>query len=140
MKLTILGNRKLTGRRHARHFTGQLGLVMTEPLSYQAAALEDRCAPRISLLVPAMLRMSGGHGFAVLLTDLSVAGFACEMMTGMHPGTLCWLTLPGLAGLESRIVWNNGQKVGCEFAQLLGEAVLDWIIECHGTPAAACPA
>lgn len=114
-----------------------MGLVMAALTAYERAAQEDRCAPRIPILIPAMLRVSGGHGFAVLLTDLSMAGFACEMMTGMHPGTLCWLTLPGLAGLESRIVWNNGRKVGCEFAQLLNESVLDWVVEQQGAAAEA---
>lgn len=108
---------------------------MTKTLSYEVATQEDRCAPRIPIVIPAMLRMSGGHGFAVLLVDLSVAGFACEMMTGMHPGTRCWLTVPGLEGLESRIVWNNGRKVGCEFAHLLNEAVVDWIVAEHGASA-----
>lgn len=109
---------------------------MTAPLSYDTATREDRCAPRTPMLVPAMLRISGEHGFAVLLTDLSVAGFACEMMTGMRAGTLCWLKLPELAGLESRIVWNDGYKIGCEFATLLNEAVFDWIVERNATPAA----
>lgn len=104
---------------------------MTALQSYAEAALEDRCAPRTPIYVSAALRMSGGHGFAVLVTDLSLAGFACEMMTGMRPGTICWLTLPGLGALESRMVWNDGSKIGCEFQTLLNQAVFDWIVERH---------
>jgi hypothetical protein len=95
---------------------------------YALAAQEDRCAPRIKLRIPATLRASGSTGFPVTVTDLSLAGFACEAVTGIRPGQLCWLTLPGMAGLQSEVVWNNGVMVGCAFANLLNGAVLDSVI------------
>jgi hypothetical protein len=95
---------------------------------YALSAQEDRCAPRIKLRIPATLRASGSPGFSIVVTDLSMAGFACEAVTGMPKGALCWLTLPGMTGLQSEVIWNNGIMVGCAFANLLNGAVLDSVI------------
>jgi hypothetical protein len=95
---------------------------------YAIAAQEDRSAPRISLKIPATLRPSGQTGFSVVVRDLSLSGFACEAVTGMHVGTICWLTLPGLGGLQAEVMRNDGIVVGCAFANLLNPAVLDSVI------------
>lgn len=102
--------------------------------SYQMMAQEDRCAPRAAVNIPATLRPSGSAGFNVVVTDLSLAGFACQAVTGMKPGTLCWLTLPGLSGLQAEVIWNNGSMVGCAFARLLNQAVLDLIVSRYRIP------
>lgn len=99
--------------------------------SYALAAQEDRCAPRLRLSMDASLRPSGQHGFSVVVRDLSLGGFACEAVTGMRSGHLCWLTLPGLAALQAEVVWNDGQMVGCAFANLLNQAVFDAIVAKH---------
>ncbi|MCL6482082.1 MAG: hypothetical protein K6U02_10180 [Firmicutes bacterium] len=39
-----------------------------------------------------------------------------------------WLTLPGLAALQAKIVWNDGTIVGCEFSTLLNPAVHENIL------------
>jgi hypothetical protein len=96
---------------------------------YFIAAQEDRCTPRIALHIPASLRPSGTTGFKVDVLDLSLAGFSCSAVTSMRPGALCWLTLPGLGGLQSEVIWNNGSVVGCSFASLLNPAVLNSIIQ-----------
>ncbi len=101
---------------------------------YHVAAQEDRCAPRAAVSIPATLRPSGSGGFPVVVTDLSLAGFACQAVTGMKPGTLCWLTLPGLSGLQAELVWNNGQMVGCAFARLLNQAVLELVVSRYRAP------
>jgi len=95
---------------------------------YTTAAQEDRCAPRTKLNIPATLRPSGSTGFATVVTDLSLGGFAAVAVTGMRPGTLCWLTLPTLGGLQAEIVWNDGATVGCAFATLMNPAVHDAIV------------
>lgn len=99
---------------------------------YMRAAQEDRCAPRIALKMPATLRPSGAQGFQVTVTDLSLGGFSCEAVTGMRTGALCWLTLPGLSGLQAEVAWNDGARVGCAFANLLNQAVLDNLIARYG--------
>lgn len=95
---------------------------------YAVAAQEDRCAPRTQLRIPASLRPSGDRGFATIVLDLSLGGFSCDAVCGMRPGTICWLTLPGLAALQSEVVWNNGAMVGCAFKDLLNPAVHNSII------------
>ena len=95
---------------------------------YAQAAQEDRCAPRIVLNIPAMLRPSGSSPFATNLIDLSIGGFAAQAVTGMHAGNLCWLTIGPFKGLQAEVVWNDGQLVGCSFANLLNPAVFDSII------------
>ncbi len=99
---------------------------------YARAAQEDRCAPRIALKLPATLRPSGAQGFQVVVTDLSIAGFSCDAVTGMRPGALCWITLPGLSGLQAEVAWNDGARVGCAFANLLSQAVLDNLLARYG--------
>ncbi len=99
--------------------------------SYAFTSQEDRCAPRVKLRIPATLRASGSPGFPIIVTDLSMAGFACEAVTGIPTGSVCWLTLPGMAGLQAEVVWNNGIMVGCAFANLLHGAVLDTIVSRH---------
>ncbi len=104
----------------------------TSPVRYAAAAQEDRSAPRIKLSIPATLRPSGDKGFQVNVIDLSLSGFACKALTSMHPGTRCWLTLPGLSALQAEIVRNDDNIVGCAFANLLSPAVLELIIARFG--------
>ena len=93
--------------------------------------LEDRCAPRSLVRIPASLRRSGAHGFTVVVRDLSMAGFACEAVTSLPKGAICWLTLPGLAGLQAEVVWNDGRIVGCSFAKLMSQPVLDRLLAMH---------
>ncbi len=98
---------------------------------YALTAQEDRCAPRIRLRIPASLRPSGDSSFPVTVTDLSLAGFACEAVSSIRPGARCWITLPGLSGLQAEVIWNNGFIVGCAFDSLLNGAVLDSIVKRH---------
>lgn len=95
---------------------------------YTQAAQEDRCAPRIVLNIPAMLRPSGCGAFPTNLIDLSIGGFAAQAVTGMRTGSLCWLTVGPCKGLQAEVVWNDGQVIGCSFATLLNPAVFDSII------------
>lgn len=95
---------------------------------YEDAAQEDRSAPRYRLKIPASMRPSGSPGFAVIVRDLSLSGVACEALTGMGPGTRIWLTLPGLAALQAKIVWNDGTIVGCAFDTLLNPAVMENVL------------
>jgi hypothetical protein len=106
-----------------------MSLILKPDDAYSIAAQEDRCAPRFALAIPAMLRPSGATGFKTVVTDLSLGGFAAKALTNLHPGTLCWLTLPGLGSLQSEIVWNDGNSVGCSFATLLNPAVLQSVVD-----------
>ena len=98
------------------------------PERYAKAAQEDRCAPRMRLELPAMLRASGANAFATVVTDLSLSGFSVRAVTGMHAGTLCWLSVGHLKGLQAEVVWNDGSAVGCAFANLLNPAVFEALV------------
>lgn len=100
---------------------------------YYSAAQEDRCGTRVPMRLPAKLRASGSPGFEITVYDLSISGFSCDAVTGMRPGALCWVTLPGLSSLQANVIWNDGSRVGCAFDHLLNVAVYDRIVAVHGT-------
>lgn len=95
---------------------------------YEQASLEDRCAPRSRLAVPASLRQSGGKAFQTVVRDISIAGFCAGSLNRMHPGTKCWLTMPGLEALQAEVVWWNNSLVGCAFANMMNQIVLDSLV------------
>lgn len=92
---------------------------------YALAAQEDRSAPRTRIAIPGQLRPSGSKGFQTVVHDLSLSGFSCMAINRLHPGTLCWITLPGLESLQSQVIWWNNSLVGCAFNQLLSPIVHD---------------
>lgn len=96
-----------------------------QKLSYPVAPHENRCAPRRRLSIPARMRFSCSSGFAVEVTDMSLAGFACDALMSSPPGTLCWLTLPGLGALEAEVVRHSNHGMGCAFKNMLNLAVLN---------------
>lgn len=98
---------------------------------YGLASQEDRSAPRQAVIIPATLRVSGAGTIKMTVIDLSLSGFGYRGASGIKPGTLCWLNLPGLQGQQAEVIWNNGQQVGCAFATLLNPAVLALIVSRH---------
>ncbi|MDE8652742.1 PilZ domain-containing protein [Novosphingobium album (ex Liu et al. 2023)] len=92
---------------------------------YALASQEDRSAPRTRLSIPAALRPSGSKGFQTAVRDLSLSGFSATAINRLHPGTLCWLTLPGLHSMQARVVWWDNGLVGCAFENLLSPIVHD---------------
>lgn len=102
--------------------------IYTSPDRYMVAAQEDRCAPRTRISIPASLRASGNRGFQTVIHDLSLGGFSAAAISRMHPGSLCWLTIPGLEALQAEVVWWNNSIVGCSFQELLSPIVHDNIL------------
>lgn len=99
--------------------------IPTAIAPYAFAAEEDRCALRHKVAIPAKLRFSGSSSFATEVANISLAGFACDALLQAHPGTRCWLTLPGLAPLEAEVIHRNNLGLGCAFKDMLNPAVLD---------------
>lgn len=95
---------------------------------YHVAAQEDRSAPRTRIMIPAQLRASGNRAFQTVVNDLSLSGFSATAVNRMHPGSICWLTLPGLESLQAEVVWWEGGMAGCAFANLLSPIVHDNIL------------
>jgi hypothetical protein len=101
-------------------------------VDYCTAAMEDRSAERYKFEIAAQLRPSGVTGFRVVVTNLSLSGFACDTVSGIPVGARCWLTLPGLAPLQAEVVRNDGRVVGCAFTNLLSQIVMDSIVRQYG--------
>lgn len=97
--------------------------------NYARAAQEDRSAPRTRISIPASLRPSGSRGFQTVVQDLSLSGFSAMAINRMHPGTICWLSLPNMESLEAQVIWWNNSLVGCAFSQLLNPIIHDNLIE-----------
>lgn len=95
---------------------------------YEVAAQEDRCAVRTKIAIPAQLRASGARPFQTVVNDLSLSGFSATAISRMHPGSVCWLTLPGLESLQAEVVWWENNLAGCAFANLLSPIVHDNIL------------
>ncbi|MBS0482801.1 MAG: PilZ domain-containing protein [Proteobacteria bacterium] len=91
--------------------------------TYFVASQEDRSAPRTRISIPATLRVSGSRGFQTVIHDLSLSGFCGAAVNRLLPGTVCWLTLPGLEALQSEVIWWDNSLVGCAFNRLLNPIV-----------------
>ncbi|WP_159981680.1 MULTISPECIES: PilZ domain-containing protein [unclassified Novosphingobium] len=103
-------------------------MVHTQQERYEAAAQEDRSAPRLRISIPASLRPSGSKGFQTAVRDLSLSGFSATAMTRVPPRTNCWLTLPGKDTVSAKVVWWDNGLVGCAFDQLLDPVELETIL------------
>lgn len=95
---------------------------------YEIASQEDRSAARTRIIIPAQLRASGMRAFQTVVNDLSLSGFSASAVTRMHPGSICWLTLPGLESLQAEVIWWENGMCGCAFANLMSPIVHDNIL------------
>ena len=89
---------------------------------------DNRHALRRSVKMRAHLRDRGQTRFEIEVTDLSQSGFRAETSFTLWPGTVVWLTLPGMAALEAVVAWRDKFKYGCAFAKPIHPAVLEHII------------
>ncbi|MFN3516217.1 MAG: PilZ domain-containing protein [Novosphingobium sp.] len=103
-------------------------LLIQQRDCYFTAAQEDRSAPRVRISIPATLRMSGGRGFQTVVHDLSLSGFCAAAVNRVHPGSVCWLTLPGMESLQGEVIWWDNSLTGCAFEKLLSPIVYDNIL------------
>ena len=89
---------------------------------------ENRRALRKAVKVRAHLRDRGQTRFEIDVVDLSQSGFRAQTSFTLWPGTVVWLTLPGLAPLEAVVAWRDRSTYGCAFAKPLYGAVFDHIV------------
>lgn len=86
---------------------------------------ERRKAPRYTMAIPALMEFADDEVISVTITDMSLAGFACDSRQIFTPGTKGWLKLPSLPGgqrfsiMETRVVRCDGNHMGCAFAWML---------------------
>ena len=105
--------------------------TLLDRLSWSPAAFgasEDRCAPRYRVAIPAQLRFAQQRAFAVMVTDISVAGFGCDALLSAARGKSCWLRLPGLVSLPCEIAHCAFDGTGAAFSNLLDPAVVDRLV------------
>lgn len=76
----------------------------------------------------ARLRDRAGNKYDVHLLDLSITGFRAEAHYSLDQGSIVWLTIPGMQGLEATVAWRRGTVIGCSFRQPLYPAVFDHIV------------
>lgn len=69
-----------------------------------------------------------GTPFDIDVVDLSPTGFRGETIYNLAIGARIFVTLPGLAALEAKVVWRDAAFVGCAFASPLHPAVFDHIV------------
>jgi hypothetical protein len=105
-----------------------MSIIQNSGDSYAIAAQEDRSAPRSKATIPASLRASGSKGIQTVVHDLSLSGFSAMSINRMHPGTVCWLTVPGLESMQAEVIWWENSLVGCAFKQLLSPIIHDNIL------------
>lgn len=99
---------------------------------YEAAASDDRCAPRSRLVIPCKLRRSGARPVQTLVLDLSLAGFSALAPARLDAGTRISLTLPGLDARDADVVWWHAGIVGCAFTNLLSPREHDGLLLRYG--------
>ncbi|MFC4255537.1 PilZ domain-containing protein [Altererythrobacter xixiisoli] len=99
--------------------------------AYARAAQEDRSAVRGRIAIPAELRASGTRRFHTIVSDLSLSGFCASSVQILHPGTVCWLTLPGMGPMQSEIIWWEDNRCGGAFDRLLSPFVLESLFARH---------
>lgn len=100
----------------------------TPPFSALHDEGEHRRALRKAVKVRAHLRDRGQTRFEIDVVDLSQSGFRAQTSFTLWPGTVVWLTLPGLAPLEAVVAWRDRSTYGCAFAKPLHPAVFEHIV------------
>lgn len=95
---------------------------------------EGRRAERLDVQMKAALRASGAAKFDIDVLDISVVGFRFDAVSKLNTGNRVWLTIPGMGGLESIIVWRDNFHYGSAFVTPLHAAVFDHIVKLFAKP------
>ena len=77
--------------------------------------LRQRRSQRLPVSLAAALDTSGSAGIEVIVRDLAPHGFAVDLTTPLAVGTMVWLLVPGVGGLNARVARRDGRRHGCEF-------------------------
>ncbi|MBV9839954.1 MAG: PilZ domain-containing protein [Sphingomonadaceae bacterium] len=77
--------------------------------------LRQRRSQRLPVNLAGALGAGGATGIDVVVRDLAPHGFAVDLKAPLAVGTMVWLLLPGIGGLNARIARRDGRRHGCEF-------------------------
>lgn len=97
-----------------------------------ASPRPERRADRAKADLEAGLRQRGAGAVSIKIVDLSTTGFRASTHLDLLTGTEVWLKLPGLESLPSKVVWMDGDLIGCQFVRPLHPAVLANILRASG--------
>jgi len=89
---------------------------------------DGRKAERRIVNLAAALREAGARNNPVVVHDISVGGFKAAAPEPVEMGAEVWLKLPGFELKRSRVVWTNGNEVGCEFESPLHPSEIDLLV------------
>ena len=97
-----------------------------------ALPYEHRRTMRLDVCFNAGLREPGSaHKFEVDVIDLSMTGFRFETSFTIKPGSMVFVTIPGMSTLEATVHWSRGFIYGAQFDHPLHTAVFDLIAARH---------
>lgn len=90
---------------------------------------ENRATLRRAVALSARVRDRTAARFGIRIVDLSRTGFRAETASTIRPGSIIWVTLPGLQSLEVVVAWQRGEHIGGAFRQPLHPAVFEHIVD-----------
>ena len=85
----------------------------------------QRQAERIPTEIDASMRELGATGAEVRVHNLSTHGFMAEADNLYPVGAYVWLKLPGVGGVNARIIWRDSFRYGCEFVTAIADVQCD---------------
>lgn len=80
------------------------------------------------------MREQGRSRVGVKVIDISTHGCRIQCSSNAVVGTWVWLGIAGLETQYCRIVWQCHEFAGLEFSAPLAEAVLERLLQDHGSP------
>ncbi len=83
---------------------------------------------RGSVEIYADVREHGGGKLKVHIIDLSQSGFRIRSSTYIRDDRSIFLTIPGYAALEARIMWHDRDLYGCGFINPLHPAIFEHML------------
>jgi hypothetical protein len=97
-------------------------------LAIQGPLADQRRALRVPVSMMADMRLTGYHGFDVVVRDISTLGFKVESSVGVKAKTLIGLRLPGLGMVLARVAWNRKGHIGGAFVNPIPPSRLHTLI------------
>ena len=86
-----------------------------------------RASTRLELSAAISLRSPRFASHPSLLSNLSRHGCCVDLTHRVVPGDKLWVKLPGLAAIETVVIWEDEFIAGVEFAQPLHAAVMEML-------------
>ena len=90
---------------------------------------DRREARRTPVSLTARHRRSGALRSSVSVTDISISGCCVLTALDVPAGSYCWIILPTLESLYSRVAWCRDERMGLDFAEPLHAAVAKLLIK-----------